>query len=219
MPINIIGVTGPSGAGKSRFCDLLKKYNIPSIDADALYHSMLASGSRCTVAIAKEFGDGMLDKELQENPCHTVGLMTSGDQNDHNTLRCVAVQGFKYGFVFGEHVVADYLYVHNCEEGIVFHDSSHLTHIQHVVAQHNRCILSTTRTELFGHRKGPCLVTIGSISYESGHGIPPIVSQLQYGVYDPEKRLHGSLSYRVQDWGGMREFPVVCGEKFIVKPY
>ena len=175
--------------------------------------------SDCQFCINSQVGDAVEGKELLENPCHTVGLMMSGDQNDHNVLRRVAVQGFKYGFVLGEHVVADYLYVHNCEEGIVFHDSSHLTHIQHVVAQHNRCILSTTRTNLFGHRKGPCLVTIGSISYESGHGIPPIVSQLKYGVYDPEKRLHGSLSYRVQDWGGMCEFPVVSGEKFIVKPY
>ena len=47
---------------------------------------------------------------LQYNPCHTAGLITSGDQNDNNVLRNVSVQGFRYGFVFGEHVIADYLY-------------------------------------------------------------------------------------------------------------
>ena len=175
--------------------------------------------SDCQFCINEQVGDAVEGKELQENPCHTVGLMMSGDQNDHNVLRSVAVQGFKYGFVLGEHVVADYLYVHNCEEGIVFHDSSHLTHIQHVVAQHNRCILSTTRVKLFGHHPGPCLVTIGSISYESGNGIKPDISKLVYGVYDPDKRLHGSLVYRKQTWGGMTDFPVVTSDKFEVKQY
>ena len=65
MPINVIGVTGPSGAGKSLFCDFLKKNNIPMIDADRLYHSMLVAGSPCTAAIAKEFGEDILD----ENGC------------------------------------------------------------------------------------------------------------------------------------------------------
>ena len=63
MPINVIGITGPSGAGKSLFCNFLKKDNIPMIDADKLYHSMLVSGSPCTDAIAKEFGDGVLDEK------------------------------------------------------------------------------------------------------------------------------------------------------------
>ena len=61
MPINIIGITGPSGAGKSLFCNFLKKDNIPMIDADRVYHSMLTSTSPCTAAIAKEFGNGVLD--------------------------------------------------------------------------------------------------------------------------------------------------------------
>lgn len=143
----------------------------------------------------EQVGDSLLGKELQENPCHTVGLMTSGDQNDNNVLRNVASQGFKYGFVCGEHIVAEYLYVHNCEEGIVFHDSSHLSVIHHIVAQHNRHIIATTREELFGHHKGPCFVTIGSIDFEDGIGLKPIVNQLQYGIYDPENRLHGSLEY------------------------
>ena len=62
MPINVIGITGPSGAGKSLFCNILKKDNIPMIDADKLYHSMLVSDSPCTAAIAKEFGKDVLDE-------------------------------------------------------------------------------------------------------------------------------------------------------------
>ena len=35
-------------------------------------------------------GDAVLGKELQENPCRTVGLMASGDQNDKQIFRNVA---------------------------------------------------------------------------------------------------------------------------------
>ena len=73
----------------------------------------------------EQVGDASLGMELQQNPCHTVGLMTSGDQNDNNVLRNVSVQGFRYGLVCGEHVVA-IICIHNCEEGIT-HDSSHLS--------------------------------------------------------------------------------------------
>ena len=157
-------------------------------------------------------GDTILKKSLQPNPCHTVGLMMSGDQNDNQVLNNVAVQGFRYGLVLGEHVVADYLYVHNCEEGIVFHDATHLSVINHVVAQHNRVILSTTTTNLFGHARAPCNVIVGSVNFESGRGLLPKVSQLVTGVQDPENRLHGSLVWH-QPWGD-GQFPVVGAKNF-----
>ena len=116
--------------------------------------------SDCQFCLDDNVGDTVLGKELQENPCHTVGLMTSGDQNDNNVLRNVAAQGFKYGFVLGEHVVADYIYIHNCENAITFHDCSHLSVITHVVSQHNKRILTTAPDMLFGHRSGPCNVLI-----------------------------------------------------------
>ncbi|NLC42764.1 MAG: hypothetical protein GX783_00610 [Clostridiales bacterium] len=160
----------------------------------------------------EQVGDASLDMELQPNPCHTVGLMTSGDQNDNNVLRNVAVQGFRYGLVCGEHVVADYLYIHNCEEGITFHDSSHLSVINHIVAQHNTKIITTTREALFGHRKGPCFVKVDTLNFEDGIGLKPEVSQLQFGVYDPENRLHGSLTWH-QPWG-QKLFPIEGAENF-----
>ncbi|MBR4866019.1 MAG: hypothetical protein IKU11_04990 [Clostridia bacterium] len=162
-------------------------------------------------------GDTLLGKELQANPCHTAGLITSGDQNDNNVLRNVAVQGFRYGFVCGEHVVADYLYVHNCEEGITFHDCSHLSVIHHVVAQHNTVILSTTQAELFGMPKGPCNVLVETVNFECGTGLKPAVSALQYGVYDPDKRLHGSITWH-KPWG-KQEFPALCSDGFEIKHF
>ncbi len=164
-----------------------------------------------------QVGDTLLGKELQKNPCHTAGLVTSGDQNDDNVLRNVAVQGFRYGLVCGEHVVADYLYIHNCEEGITFHDCSHLSVIGHIVAQHNTVILSTTSDDLFGMEKGPCFLQIGSLNFECGTGLKPSVSALKYGVYDPDKRLHGSLTWH-KPWG-KQEFPTLCGDCFEIKRF
>lgn len=171
--------------------------------------------SDCQFCLNEQVGDALLGKELQPNPCHTVGLMTSGDQNDNNVLRNVAVQGFRYGLVCGEHVVSDYLYIHNCEEGLVFHDCSHLSMFYHIVAQHDTCIVSTTREKLFGHEKGPCHVILHGIDFENGKDTRPIVSRMKYGVYDPEKRLHGSVAWH-QPWGDIA-FPTVCGEAFAVR--
>jgi hypothetical protein len=164
----------------------------------------------------KNIGDGKLGKELQPNPCHVVGLMTSGDQNDDQVLRNVAVQGFRYGFVLGEHVHADYLYVHNCEEGIVFHDSSHLSVIEFVVAQHNTRIITTTREKLFGHRKGVCNVSFGAVNLEAGDDTKPAVSVLQHGVYDPENRLRGTLRWHTP-WG-RHQFPLEGAKNLTITP-
>lgn len=173
--------------------------------------------SDCQFCLNEQVGDCVLGKELQPNRCHTAGLIASGDQNDDNVLRNVAVQGFRYGFVLGEHVVADYLYAHNCEEAITFHDCSHLSLISHIVAQHNSVIVSTTTSELFGMPKGPCNVLIETVNFECGTGLNPAVSQLRYGVYDPERRLHGSLTWH-KPWG-KPEFPSICGDSFEIKQF
>jgi len=191
------------------------------LDKDTMYPKggcvNLQNASRAIVrdsqfCLDDNVGDTILKKSLQPNPCHTVGLMMSGDQNDNQVLNNVAVQGFRYGLVLGEHVVADYLYVHNCEEGIVFHDATHLSVISHVVAQHNRVILSTATDGLFGHRAATCNVIVGSVNFESGIGLLPEVSQLVAGVRDPGNRLRGSLVWH-QPWGDGK-FPVVGAANF-----
>lgn len=174
--------------------------------------------ANCQFCLDDNVGDGLLNKELQENPCHTVGLMTSGDQNDHNVLKSVAVQGFKYGFVFGEHIYADYLYVHNCEEGIVFHDSTHLSYITFVVAQHNKRILTTTRNRLFGHSKATVNVEIAALNFEPGIGQHPLINVLEYGIYDPENRLRGYLKWHLPPWA-KQEFPVFGAKHYHYKKF
>ena len=173
----------------------------------------------CQFCLDEQVGDTELKKSLQPNPCQTVGLHASGNQNDDQILRNIAVQGFRYGFVLGEHICADYLYVHNCEEGIVFHDATHLSTIGHIVAQHNRIILSTTRGKMFGNTPDRVNLTIGVLNFEGGQTVPspPEVSKLVYGVYDPDNRLHGSLQWH-EPWG-MGVFPVSGAGNFRIKKY
>ena len=189
----------------------------PTQSAVNLQNAARVNIADCQFCLNENVGDTCLGKELQPNPCHTAGLITSGDQNDNNVIRNASAQGFRYGFVFGEHVVAEYLYVHNCEEGITFHDCSHLSLIHHVVAQGNTVILSAATEDLFGMEKGPCNVQVDTLDFECGTGLKPAVSALKYGVYDPEGRLHGSLAWH-KPWG-KQEFPCVCGKGFRIRQF
>ncbi len=198
---------------------LNKEKMYPTTSAANLHHASRIVIEDCQFCLDDNVGDTELGKHLVENPCHTVGLHASGDQNDQQILRDVAVQGFKYGFVFGEHIVADHLYVHNCEEAVVFHDSTHLSKIGMLVAQHNRTILSTTRGVLFGNRPAPVNVQIDLLNFEGGQttGVPPWISHLKYGIYDPENRLRGSITWH-EPWGA-NVFPIEGAAKFKVRRF
>ncbi len=198
---------------------LNKEKMYPTTSAANFRHVSRVVVQDAQFCLDENVGDTYLDKHLMENPCHTVGLHASGDQNDQQILRSVAVQGFKYGFVLGEHIVADHLYAHNCEEAVVFHDSTHLSKIGMLVAQHNRVILSTTRGVLFGNRPAPVNVQIDLLNFEGGQttGVPPWVSHLHYGIYDPENRLHGSVTWH-EPWGA-NSFPVVGARHFKIEHF
>lgn len=159
-------------------------------------------------------GDADLGKELQPNPCYTVGLIASGDQNDNQIFRNVASQGFKYGFIFGEHTTAEHLYVHNCEYAICFADSTHPSIINRVVAQHNTRIFCTLPNGAFGRKAGWVNLIVNECDYETGEGTKPEISRMRYGVYDPDNRFRGSITY-LQGFPGNGKcfFPVEGGKK------
>jgi len=225
-------IAAPDGimwAGKlstTQFSIANLEFRVP-MNTDKMYPTLTAANlqrisriniENCQFCLNEQVGDATEKKYLQPNPCHTAGLIASADQNDNNVLHNVAAQGFRYGFVLGEHVVADYLYVHNCEEAIIAHDMSHISMINHVVAQHNQVILSTTRGPLFGMNPGPCYLEVGGIDVEPGLETEyPQVSNIKYGVYDPDGRLYGSLKWCMPPWAGDHPFPTVCSEHFSVK--
>ncbi|MBE6580068.1 MAG: dephospho-CoA kinase [Ruminococcaceae bacterium] len=60
--MKVIGLTGPSGAGKTLAAEIFAAFGVPTIDADAVYHDILARGDDCTKELAAAFGREILDK-------------------------------------------------------------------------------------------------------------------------------------------------------------
>lgn len=58
----VIGLTGRSGAGKGAACEIFKKYSIPAIDTDAVYHGILAEKGACTDELVAAFGVEILNE-------------------------------------------------------------------------------------------------------------------------------------------------------------
>lgn len=64
----VIGLTGPTGAGKGAVASIFADYGIPVINADRVYHDLIAPPSSCLQELAEVFGkqillaDGSLDR-------------------------------------------------------------------------------------------------------------------------------------------------------------
>lgn len=67
--MKIIGLSGPSGAGKSTICEQFEKFDIPCINTDEVYHSIIVPPSECLDMLCECFGrsilaeDGTLDRK------------------------------------------------------------------------------------------------------------------------------------------------------------
>lgn len=59
--MRIFGLTGPTGAGKGAVSSLLASRGIPTVNADAVYHALLAQGGPMTDELAASFGTDVLD--------------------------------------------------------------------------------------------------------------------------------------------------------------
>jgi len=66
----VIGLTGPTGAGKGEASKIFAHYGIPVINADRVYHELIAPPSSCLQELAQTFGkkillpDGSLDRHI-----------------------------------------------------------------------------------------------------------------------------------------------------------
>ena len=67
--MKIIGLTAPIGCGKSYVAEIFTKMGIPTVDTDAVYHSLVNRPSSLVDRLASEFGkeiltvDGALDRK------------------------------------------------------------------------------------------------------------------------------------------------------------
>jgi dephospho-CoA kinase len=56
----VIGLTGGYGTGKTTVAAMLAEYGARIIDADAIGHDLLASGTKAYAAVVRRFGSGVL---------------------------------------------------------------------------------------------------------------------------------------------------------------
>ena len=61
-----IGITGPTGAGKTTALGALEDLGAWVIDADRVYHDLLANSAPLRAALADRFGPSILDGEGQK---------------------------------------------------------------------------------------------------------------------------------------------------------
>ena len=89
--MKIIGLCGGSGSGKGAVCDLFLELGIPSIDTDALYHKMTSSDSPCLRALAREFGESIIDVHGKLDRAVLRGIVFSSDgENKRKKLNEIA---------------------------------------------------------------------------------------------------------------------------------
>ncbi len=187
----------------------------PSMSGANMQNASRLSVRESQFCLDSNIGDAGSMKELQPSPVHTAGLITPGQQNDDVVLDNVASQGFRYGFVLSEHVVANYLYAHNTESAIVFHRCTHFSIIQHMVAQHNQVVISAPEYPvLYGLNCGnqPVYCKIVSMDLEPGGDFShPKVSNMLYGLWDPQNRMYGELRWHMGFPVNLQYFPVEGG--------
>ena len=61
--MKVIGLSGGSGSGKSTVAKIFSNYGFASINADEVYHGLISKKTPCTQALAKEFGEGILNTD------------------------------------------------------------------------------------------------------------------------------------------------------------
>ena len=60
--MKVIGITGPTGAGKTTALNALRQLGAEVVDADAVYHRLLAEDGALKNILVKAFGEDILDE-------------------------------------------------------------------------------------------------------------------------------------------------------------
>jgi len=78
--LKVLGLCGGSGSGKGAVSISFQRYGVPSIDADKVYRDITSCRSECTVELAREFGDAVLQDGGALNRAALRSIVFSGDR-------------------------------------------------------------------------------------------------------------------------------------------
>lgn len=84
----VIGLTGPTGAGKGEVSKIFAHYGIPVINADRVYHELIAPPSSCLQELAESFGKKILLPDGSLNR-HILGGIVFNDPSAREKLNSI----------------------------------------------------------------------------------------------------------------------------------
>lgn len=84
-PIKVVGLTGGIACGKSSVADILRKFEVPIIDADEIAHQIMEPGNQAYSLIVQEFGPKILNGDGTINR-QVLGDRVFGDSNARQKL-------------------------------------------------------------------------------------------------------------------------------------
>ena len=87
----VLGLTGGSGSGKSRLAAIFVQNGATVLDADAIYHAITDSPSRCTEELATAFGADILTPIGALNRPALAALVFSGENRDEKLAALNAI--------------------------------------------------------------------------------------------------------------------------------
>jgi dephospho-CoA kinase len=95
-----VGLTGGIACGKTAVRRRLEERRIPTLDADAVVHGLLRSGTAVTRRIAESFGEGVIASDGSVDR-KALGAIVFGDDEARKTLEAIvhpevwrAIEGF-----------------------------------------------------------------------------------------------------------------------------
>ena len=77
--MRVIGLCGGSGSGKGTVSDTFRAHQIPVLDTDALYHSLISGPSPCVSALSAAFGQAILNKDGSINRKRLADIVFADD--------------------------------------------------------------------------------------------------------------------------------------------
>jgi dephospho-CoA kinase len=97
----VIGVTGGIATGKSSVLAILREHGVETIDADTVYHQLIAPGGSLVVPIANRFGrdmiaeDGSIDRRALDALTHPAVIAAVNERIEQSDAAFVAVDAVK----------------------------------------------------------------------------------------------------------------------------
>ena len=94
--MRVIGITGGSGSGKSRFAAFFAERGVPTLDADAVYHTIVAQRGACLDELVTEYGTGILAVDGSLSRPALAAIVFASDGMRHARVRRLSEITHKY---------------------------------------------------------------------------------------------------------------------------